>query len=473
MMAEPVVGKTLAPAPARRPAALRFGVAPPAVTLAAVLQFVLIGDRAPFILILPTIMAVAWYGGRGPGLLATGIGALQSAYLFFDPPFSIRVDDPKKLFVLAVFGLMGTAISLLIERLQKTEHARRQAEGRLLWKTQHSLRNREERLQAILDSTIDSIITIDHQGIIQSVNPGAEQMFGYAASEMVGQSVTMLMPSPYREEHDAYIARYLETGEKHIIGISREIDARRKDGSIIPTELAVSEITQEKIFVGIHRDLTARKRLEREVVESAVFEQRRIGQDLHDSVAQELTALNLLAKDLSETIRIDPENASKLVGRIQQGLQQSQRELRDVLLGLLPVSVEGEGLMAALSDLVYRAQQEGKANCTFECPKPVLLADNTTATQFYLIAQEAFHNALKHGRPRNVRISLLSNHALTLRVECDGIGMPGGPSPPEGLGLRIMRNRAAIIGADLTIEPAKLSGTVVTCSLSRKNNVRS
>jgi PAS domain S-box-containing protein len=340
-------------------------------------------------------------------------------------------------------------------------------------RAESELRDREARLQAILNTAADAIITIDYRGVIQSVNSVAERMFGYTSAELIGQSVNMLMPSPFREAHDGYLAKYLQTGEKHVIGISREVDARRKDGSVFPTELAVSEIAHRKLFVGIHRDLTARKRLERDVVESASLEQRRIGQDLHDSVAQELTALNLLATDLSDTIRSDPENASKLVGRMQQGLQRSQRELRDVLRGLLPVSVEGEGLMAALADLVFRGQQDGEANCTFECPTPVLLADNTTATHLYLIAQEAFFNALKHGRPRNVRISLRSNHMLVLSVRCDGVGFPSGPSPPEGLGLRVMRNRAAIIGADLTIEPAEPSGTVVTCSLPRKQNERS
>jgi signal transduction histidine kinase len=130
---------------------------------------------------------------------------------------------------------------------------------------------------------------------------------------MVGQNVTLLMASPHREAHDAYMARYLQTGEKHILGISREVEARRKDGSVFSTDLAVSEIEHLKLFTGIHRDLTERKQLEREVVEVASLEQRRIGQDLHDSVAQELTALNLLAKDLAESLESDPAKASQLV----------------------------------------------------------------------------------------------------------------------------------------------------------------
>jgi signal transduction histidine kinase len=210
--------------------------------------------------------------------------------------------------------------------------------------------------------------------------------------------------------------------------------------------------------------------LEREVVEAASLEQRRIGQDLHDSVAQELTALNLLARDMTETLRTDPANAAPLAERMRQGLQRSQRELRDVLRGLLPVAVDSAGLMAALSDLADRTRAERKVNCTLDCPEPVDVADNLVATHLYLIAQEAVHNALKHGKPRYIRIGLRSDHALALRVQDDGIGMAAGPSAAEGLGLRIMRNRAAIIGASLTFGPAEPAGTVVTCTLARKNH---
>jgi two-component system CheB/CheR fusion protein len=333
-----------------------------------------------------------------------------------------------------------------------------------------ALRDREERLQAILNTAMDAIMTIDHRGIIQSVNGTTERMFGYTAAEMIGQNVTMLMTSPHREAHDGYLERYLQTGEKHIIGTSREVEARRKDGSVFPADLAVSEIEHLKLFTGIHRDLTERKQLEREVVEIASLQQRRTGQDLHDSVAQELTALNLLARDLTETLGTDPAKASQLVEQMAHGLQRSQQELRAVLRGLLPVAVDSEGLMAALLDLASRTQQDGKVACTFDCPEPVSVADNLTATHVYLIGQEALHNAVKHGQARTVRISLKADGGLVLSVQDDGIGMPAGPVAKGGLGLRIMRNRAAIIGSTLTIEPAKPTGTVVSCVLARKNN---
>jgi PAS domain S-box-containing protein len=334
-------------------------------------------------------------------------------------------------------------------------------------RAEQRLQDREERLEAILNTAVDAIITIDQRGIIQSVNPAAERMFGYAAAEMLGQNVKMLMPAPYHEEHDRYLADYLKTGVRKIIGIGREAIARRDDGSMFPVDLAVSEIPHLKLFTAMIRDVTLRKELEREVVEVASLQQRRIGHDLHDTVGQELTALNLLAADLAEALRANPANGAPLVERIIEGLRRSQVHLRTVLWGLLPVAVEREGLMDALADLADRIQKESKVTCTFDCPRPVHVADNLTATHLYLIAQEAVHNALKHGQPRNICISLESNQLLVLRVQDDGMGMPAQPAQYHGLGLRIMRNRAAIIGATLTIEPAEPTGTLVTCALAR------
>ena len=318
---------------------------------------------------------------------------------------------------------------------------------------------------------MDAIVTIDPRGILQSANPAAERMFGYAAAEIIGQNVKMLMPSPYREAHDGYLERYQRTGERRIIGIGREVEARRKDGSIFPVDLAVSEIEHLKLFTGIIRDNTRRKELEREVVEIASLEQRRIGHDLHDSVGQELTALNLLAKDLAETLQSDAAKASPLIEQMIQGLQRGQQELRAVLRGLLPVPVDSEGLMAALADLADRTQQEGKVSCVFDCPTPVSVADNLTATHLYLIAQEAVHNAVKHARAKKIRITLqadgMSGSAYPRRRHRHARAASGEP----GSGVCVSySNRAAIVGAKLTIEPAEPAGTVVTCVLARKNH---
>ncbi|MCY1081204.1 PAS domain S-box protein [Archangium lansingense] len=131
-------------------------------------------------------------------------------------------------------------------------------------RNEQTLRETTQRLQAILDTAVDGIITIDEQGLIQSVNLATTHLFGYAPEELIGQNVSLLMPEPYRSEHDGYMKHYLLTGERKVIGIGREAEGRRKDGSIFPLELTVSEtlLPQGRLFTGRVRDITARKRAE-------------------------------------------------------------------------------------------------------------------------------------------------------------------------------------------------------------------
>lgn len=151
-----------------------------------------------------------------------------------------------------VHGKMG-GIIIMTEEISTRKIAERE------------LRDQKNRIRAILDTAADAIVTIDHQGIIQSVNPATERFFGYSAAEAVGQNVNLLMPSPYKEEHDSYLENYRKTGVKKIIGIGREVVARRKDGSTFPVDLAVSEISEQKLFTGIIRDISHRKQLEEQV----------------------------------------------------------------------------------------------------------------------------------------------------------------------------------------------------------------
>ena len=129
---------------------------------------------------------------------------------------------------------------------------------------EEALRQSMNRTQLILDSAVDGIITIDDGGTIASINPAGERMFGYAASELIGRNVSVLMPSPDREAHDGYLSRYLETGRKKIIGIGREVVGQRRDGTTFPLDLAVSEvfIGGQRTFMGTLRDVTERKEIE-------------------------------------------------------------------------------------------------------------------------------------------------------------------------------------------------------------------
>ncbi len=128
----------------------------------------------------------------------------------------------------------------------------------------------EARLRGILETAVDGIITIDEHGEVESFNPASERLFGYAKHEVIGQNIKMLMPPPYRGAHDSYLANYLKTGEKKIIGIGREVVGQRKDGSTFPMHLSVSEarLGERRLFTGIVHDLTEQKKLEKQVLQA-------------------------------------------------------------------------------------------------------------------------------------------------------------------------------------------------------------
>jgi signal transduction histidine kinase len=274
----------------------------------------------------------------------------------------------------------------------------------------------------------------------------------------------MLMPPPYWEEHDGYLARYLQTGEKHLIGIGREVEARCKDGSIVPVDLAISEVEHSKSFIGILRDITQRKRLEHEVVEIAILEQQRIGQDLHDECGQQLTALGLLADSLVVSLAKDKPADAEIAAKVERGLKSVLRQVRNISQGLSLGEIEPDGLPAALTELVSRLSETSGVHCVFQGDKEVSIDDSLCATHLYHIAQEACTNALKHAQARNIEARLQSSdHAVILQIQDDGIGIL--KDVQKGLGMRIMRNRASLISATLTIEPAEPHGTVVICTL--------
>jgi PAS domain S-box-containing protein len=340
-------------------------------------------------------------------------------------------------------------------------------------RSEHALRTSEERLRAVLNTAADAIITIDRRGIIASVNLATEKMFGYTGDELVGANVSILMPSPYSDEHDDYIDRYLETGDAHIVGIGREVAGKRKDGSTFPVDLAVSEVDHLDLFTGVIRDIGERKRLQRDVLAIAENEQRRIGQDLHDSTQQELAGLGMLAQTLLGNLPNesgDVPNASAgrhrdLARKIVDGLTRAHREVQSISRGLVPMRLGSEGLMDALRELASRTDELDGVTCAFKCEQPVEVADSLTATHLYRIAQEALTNALKHARPEHILIALESDngHPILL-VADDGIGFDSSDES-EGMGLKTMLYRASLIGANVNITPVKAGGTLVTCKV--------
>ncbi|HEY8241234.1 MAG TPA: PAS domain S-box protein, partial [Kiritimatiellia bacterium] len=320
----------------------------------------------------------------------------------------------------------------------------------------------EARLRAIVNTVIDGIITIDERGRIESFNPAAERIFGYKVRAVLGRNVSMLMPSPHQEAHDGYIRNYMRTGVARIIGIGREVVGRRKDGSTFPLDLAVTEVKVRgrRIFTGVVRDVTERKKAEEAITSASERERERFGQELHDSLGQQLTGLALLAKTLEKKLFARGDATSLDAAGISM---LASRALDDVKLqahGLYPIELERHGFGAALRELAHIQQTLFKVVCTYDGPDELPSLKTHEALHLYRIAQEAVNNAVKHGRAKRIRIRLESGApALKLSVEDDGCGLPARAGEKGGMGLSIMRYRAGVLGAKMEYRRGARRGT--------------
>lgn len=334
--------------------------------------------------------------------------------------------------------------------------------------TEQQLRESEARARSILETTVDAIITIDPRGIIKSYNKTAEKLFGYLSKEVVGKNVKILMPEPYRAEHDDYIDHYLETGERKIIGIGREVTGRRKDGSTFPMYLAVSEVKlpNQHIFTGIVRDISEQRRLEQEVLRISEHERQRIGQDLHDGLGQMLTGIGLITKNLSQQLRNQNNDLAEEAEEINSLIKEADEQARTLARGLVPVEFDEKGLEAALERLKQNAEKLFDIQFSLEVLGKLDFDDATQAIHLYRIAQEGVSNAVKHGMATKVSVHLASTDKyIRLRVADNGSGFSKNWDAQGGLGVRIMQFRARLIGGNLEISDIPEKGAIITCTI--------
>ncbi|MDI1311068.1 PAS domain S-box protein [Prosthecobacter sp.] len=334
---------------------------------------------------------------------------------------------------------------------------------------QAALQASEQISSAIVETAVNSIITIDARCIIETVNTSTERLFGYQRTELIGRNISMLMPQPYRDRHDGYVQNYLDSGVKRIIGIGREVVGQRKDGSVFPIDLSVGEAvlpTGRRIFTGIIRDLTSRKALEDKILHISEEEQLRIGQDIHDDLCQQLAAIGCLAKVAQNKLTKAGSAEAQNLAEIVQLISKAGTRARETSRGLMPVVIDSGGLMAALGELAAGTARAFEVACEFRYDNPVQVSDNKLSVQLFRIAQEAVSNAVKHGQANRVDVHLARQSGnIVLTVRDNGIGIPDSPAKGTGMGLLTMSHRAQMMGGTLKIEPRQGGGTQVTCSV--------
>jgi two-component system, LuxR family, sensor kinase FixL len=351
----------------------RYGTAASAAILVFLLLYILrqyFADRTFMVIYMPVVVYAAFAGGLGPAMLATVLCVGISLFFLGSDLFA----NPANLIDAAFFAVLGPVLGLIGERLLRESEASRY---------------RQAQLQSILDTVPEAMIVIDERGIMRSFSATAERLFGWSAAEAIGRNVSILMPQPYREEHDGYLDRYRATRERRIIGIGRIVVGERKDGSTFPMELAVGEarVGTEQLFTGFVRDLTERHSQERRV------------QDLQSELVHvsRLTAMG--------------EMASSLAHELNQPLAAITSYLRGAATLLKAGSVDKDRVRDALErsadqalragDIIRRLREfvaKGETQQTLENPG--------------ILLEEAAALALVGAKEQGVRVSLRSDRDL-------------------------------------------------------------
>ncbi len=338
----------------------------------------------------------------------------------------------------------------------------------------------EERLQqnraiaeAILCASSDAIIRADENGMIQSVNSSACAMFGYSEEEFYGKSLKILMPFPYSIAHDRYMRDYLLTNEKMISGKGRETTGLRKDGTVFPIEYTVSEICNDgkKVYAGIIRDLTARRKLERKLIDISNKERMRIGSDLHDGLGQMLTGIRMLAESLARKLNANALPGAEEVQEIADMIREADEMARTISRDMVQVDLETRGLHVAIDDFCSKISKITGVEYELLTSGAFEIEDHSTALHLYRIVQEAVNNAIKHGKPGKICVRLSqTDHHISVIIDDNGSGFDPKTVTGKGAGLEIMKHRAGIMGGILEFCRSEEGNTRVRCLVPKNLN---
>jgi PAS domain S-box-containing protein len=330
---------------------------------------------------------------------------------------------------------------------------------------QAALEKSEERYRNLFDTMIEGFCIIEmifdaHNAPLDfrflEVNPAFERHSGLRDAK--GRLVRDLAPELEAHWFEIY-GRIALTGEPaRFVNEARALK-RWYDVSAFRFGGAGSR----KVAI-LFNDITEHKRLEAEVLQSAEEERMRIAADLHDGICQELVGLQFLSTMLQRDLEEARNPLAASARRIGKAIIKATEHTRQVARGMNPVVADGSGLMHALRRLAQSTARAGGIRCPFECPAPFLIENPAVANELFRIAQEAIHNALRHGRAKRIVVRLReAGGEIRLAVIDDGCGLPPELSGAPGMGLRMMKYRAGLIGGRLVIQPGKRRGAEVIC----------
>ncbi len=347
---------------------------------------------------------------------------------------------------------------------------RKQAEDKLNAYAEELLRSNAalQKQAEILENIHDAVFLLNDEGIIQSWNRGAETIYGYSANQAIGQRASMLLPSEDHKRFDKILAALSEEGHTE-----ESFWCQQKSGDRIYVAVRATISRDKNGAVICANDISEQKHLEEQVLQASEKEQRRIGQDIHDDLCQQLASIGCLTKVLEQRLRQVYDEGAEHLAQIGDMVSQANVRAREIARGLVPSVLEADGLMGALEDLAARTDQiYSPVSCKFECPDPIVLDATKESVQLFRIAQEAVNNAVKHADPDTVTIELLIEAPnLLLRVHDDGRGMASITArSSSGLGLLTMAHRARAIGGEFNVHTGEKKGTTIECLVRYQPN---
>ena len=350
-------------------------------------------------------------------------------------------------------------------------------------RSHQELREGEARLDAIVSSAMDAIITIDSNHKIVLFNAAAERMFGRPAGEAIGATLDRFIPVRFRAQHIVHVDRFRRTGETaRRMGLQTQLWGLRADGSEFPIEASISQasVAGHQLLTVILRDVTERVNAARQIQlaneelrEVAVrlqavreAERTRIARELHDELGQALTALKMDVDLLGATLPPERADLREQAESMRELLDLTVTTTRRISADLRPLVLDDLGLGAAAEWLVQNIVQRAGLACTLRVDPELANLDEPHASTLFRILQESLTNVTRHARAHNVEIDLERSGAdAVLRVRDDGIGIDTADRPrPNSFGLRGIRERVLVLGGSVAITGTRGEGTtIVVC----------
>lgn len=339
-----------------------------------------------------------------------------------------------------------------------------------LVEAQETVRQHHELSEIAITTSPNIVALLDPDGKIRRINPCLAEVSGWDEAEVIGRDwLTTFFAEEDRPQVQALFAA--SPSAEAVPGFFTRLTTRQGEPRDIEWRCATMTDRAGRA-IGLlctGQDVTERKAMERHVLQASTDEQRRIAQDLHDGVGQQLTGLSMMAdvlKRLSaqKDIAADADTIAEIAAEIAGGLSETLSQVRSLARGLYPVEIDPDGLSSALEELCRNSARVYNVDIQLTETAATSFSDSQTPTQLYRIAQEAITNAVRHGQPTTIAVSL-SREAdrLCLQISNDGHPIPEATKRTAGLGLRSMNYRARMIGATLEITSSANAGTAVIC----------